>query len=236
MDEILFQKRNKTYGAYDLRKKYARVLSFSAIITLATFTIFIILVFFKGQIIKKDTDNLSYIFNLKNYGHSLPQKRSDPPASGGIKIPNRVPLVVDSLSIADTIINNADGNGSDTTGHGNGNGNGSEDGQVYFSAQEPPAFPGGEKERMRFLQQNINYPPQAKQKKIHGTVYISFIVEKNGSISNIKLLRGIGYGCDEEAVRVVNSMPKWSPGKQNGVAVRVQIVIPLVFIINNSNT
>jgi periplasmic protein TonB len=236
MDEILFRNRNKTYGAYDLRRRYARVLSFSAIITLATFIVFILIVFFEGQDIKKDTDDRSYIFDLNNGGQSLPQKRSDPPASGGIKIPNRVPLVVDSLPVSDTIINTADGNGSDTTGHGAGNGNGSGDGPVYFSAQEPPAFPGGEKERMHFLQQNINYPPQAKQKKIHGAVYISFIVEKNGSISNIKLLRGIGYGCDEEAVRVVNSMPKWIPGKQNGVAVRVQVVIPLVFIINNSIT
>jgi protein TonB len=138
----------------------------------------------------------------------------------------------DSISKTDTLVNPADGNGTDTTGTGIGDGNNNGDGSIYFSAQQAPSFPGGEKARTRFLQQNIIYPPEALKKKIKGAVYVSFIVEKNGSISNVKLLKGIGYGCDEEALRVVNSMPNWIPGRQNGIPVRVQIAIPLIFTLN----
>jgi protein TonB len=81
----------------------------------------------------------------------------------------------------------------------------------------------------KYLSENIKYPEQAKKDKIQGKVYISFVVEKDGSVADAKVLRGIGGGCDEEALRVVNAMPKWTPGKMRNTPVRVQFNLPVVF-------
>jgi len=85
---------------------------------------------------------------------------------------------------------------------------------------------------MTYLGNNIKYPQLARESNIQGIVYVSFIVEANGSISNVKLARGIGGGCDDEAVRVVKDMPKWNPGKQRGKPVRVQFNLPVRFILH----
>jgi len=94
-----------------------------------------------------------------------------------------------------------------------------------------PSFPGGEAARMKFLQENINYPQMARESGIQGTVYVTFVVEPSGAVSDVRILRGIGGGCDEEAVRVVQSMPEWFPGKQLGKAVRVQFNMPIKFTL-----
>jgi len=75
----------------------------------------------------------------------------------------------------------------------------------------------------------MKYPKKAKEQGIQGRVYITFVVEPSGSVTNIQLLRGIGGGCDEEAIRVVKLMPKWEPGTQRGQAVRVQFNMPIKF-------
>ena len=96
-------------------------------------------------------------------------------------------------------------------------------------AEIMPAFPGGEEKLFEFISKNIKYPQLARETGTQGRVYISFIVEPDGSISHVELLRGIGAGCDEEALRVVKAMPKWSPGRQCGKAVRVVYNLPVNF-------
>jgi protein TonB len=95
--------------------------------------------------------------------------------------------------------------------------------------EEEPEFPGGEEAMMRFLQTNIKYPPMAIQMGDQGKVYVRFVVEPDGSISNAEIARGVTSEIDREALRVVQTMPKWKPGKQRGRAVRVRIVVPIVF-------
>ncbi|HJN06522.1 MAG TPA: energy transducer TonB [Bacteroidales bacterium] len=99
---------------------------------------------------------------------------------------------------------------------------------TYFPA-EKPSFPGGYKAMMSFLKKNIVYPKLANKINITGKVYIEFTVEKDGSVSDLIVLRGIGGGCEEEALRVVNMMPKWNCGKQNGIPVRVRLTLPIKF-------
>lgn len=101
--------------------------------------------------------------------------------------------------------------------------------QVFQVVEVDPEFPGGMEALIKYLSENIKYPEQAKKDKIQGKVYISFVVEKDGSVADAKVLRGIGGGCDEEALRVVNAMPKWTPGKQRNTPVRVQFNLPVVF-------
>ena len=83
----------------------------------------------------------------------------------------------------------------------------------------------------KFLQQNIKYPAEARQKKIQGKVFITFIIEKDGSFSNLRVLRDPGYGCGTEALRVMKLSPKWNPGIQNGHKVRVQYTMPINFTL-----
>jgi len=101
--------------------------------------------------------------------------------------------------------------------------------EIFQIVEEMPAFPGGEAKLMEYVAKNIKYPQIARETGIQGRVFVGFVVEPDGSISNVKLLRGIGGGCDEEAMRVIKSLAKWKPGKQRGKAVRVSYQIPVVF-------
>ncbi len=103
--------------------------------------------------------------------------------------------------------------------------------EIFTVVEESPSYPGGDEARIRFLQQNIQYPQMARESGIQGTVYVTFVVEKNGSVTDVRVLRGIGGGCDEEAVRVIKAMPKWNPGKQRGKPVRVQFNMPIKFTL-----
>ena len=101
--------------------------------------------------------------------------------------------------------------------------------EIFQIVEEMPSFPGGEAELMKYVGSHIKYPQIARETGIQGRVFVGFVVEPDGSISNVKLLRGIGGGCDEEAMRVIKSLPKWKPGKQRGKAVRVSYQIPVFF-------
>ena len=107
---------------------------------------------------------------------------------------------------------------------------------VFQIVEQMPQFPGGEQALMEFVAKSVVYPEEAKEKNISGRVFVSFVVEKDGSVSNVKVLRGIGGGCDEEAVRVIKSMPKWQPGKMKGEPVRVSYQIPFNFKLDNEPT
>jgi len=104
-----------------------------------------------------------------------------------------------------------------------------EEQQIFQVVENMPEFPGGRAALMKYLATNIKYPPYAKEAGIQGRVFINFVVERDGSITAVKVLRGIGGGCDEEAIRVVKNMPKWSPGMQRGKPVRVSFNLPVKF-------
>jgi len=105
------------------------------------------------------------------------------------------------------------------------------DDKVFTEVEHVPNYPGGVDKFYKFLQENIKYPAEAKSKKIQGKVFVSFIVEKDGSLSGIKTIRDPGAGCGPEAVRVMKLSPKWNPGVQNGHKVRVQYTLPISFTL-----
>ena len=100
---------------------------------------------------------------------------------------------------------------------------------IYQIVDQMPEFPGGTEALLKFVANNVKYPEKAKDEEISGRVFISFVIEKDGSVSNVEVKRGIGGGCDDEAVRVVKAMPKWKPGKQDGKPVRVNYMMPFNF-------
>ncbi len=103
---------------------------------------------------------------------------------------------------------------------------------VYTVVEVMPEFPGGNEALFAYISKNIKYPEKAKKEKIQGRVFVSFVVEKSGNVSNASILRGIGGGCDEESLRVVSEMPDWKPGLQDGKPVRVQFNLPIKFALN----
>jgi len=105
--------------------------------------------------------------------------------------------------------------------------------KIFKVVQSMPEFPGGMEAMQRYLKENLQYPQEDRSIGIQGTVYVFFIVEKDGTISNVSLARGIGGSCDQEALRVVSRMPRWVPGMQMTKPVRVQISLPISFRLMN---
>jgi periplasmic protein TonB len=103
--------------------------------------------------------------------------------------------------------------------------------EIFLIVEEMPSFPGGEAQLVKYLSDNIKYPPIARENGITGTVFVTFVVGPDGQVKDVKVLRGIGGGCDEEAKRVVMNMPKWKAGKQRGKPVSVQYNLPIRFTL-----
>lgn len=103
--------------------------------------------------------------------------------------------------------------------------------EIFLIVEKMPSFPGGDAQLVKYLSENIKYPAIARENGITGTVFVTFVVGPDGSVKDVKVLRGIGGGCDEEAKRVVMAMPKWEAGKQRGKPVSVQYNLPIRFIL-----
>ena len=107
-----------------------------------------------------------------------------------------------------------------------------DDDEFFMVVENMPEFPGGDLGLMKYIQKNVKYPPIAKEYNITGKVYVQFIVDKSGTVTNVKVVRGVDKNLDAEAVRVVKSLPKYKPGKQRGKPVRVMFTIPINFTLN----
>jgi TonB family protein len=105
----------------------------------------------------------------------------------------------------------------------------------YTVVEKQPSFVGGQEGLVKFLQENIQYPEVAKKNGVQGKVYVTFVIKADGSVADVKILRGVGAGCDEEAFRVVKMMPKWNPGLQKGKPVNVAYNLPIMFKLDNKS-
>lgn len=110
---------------------------------------------------------------------------------------------------------------------------GTTDNNIYVDGVEKfPEFPGGMAAWTKFIQKNLRYPYMAQDAGIQGKVFLNFVVEKDGSITDVTVSRGIGYGCDDEAVRVIKKSPRWIAGRQNNQTVRVRYSMPISYMLN----
>ncbi len=103
------------------------------------------------------------------------------------------------------------------------------DNNIYALVDEPAKYPGGQAEMFKYLKDNLKYPEVAKANNVHGRVIVAFVIEKDGSTSEFKVKRGLSNECNEEAIRLIKSMPKWEPGKKKGKAVRTSMMVPVNF-------
>ena len=104
---------------------------------------------------------------------------------------------------------------------------------VFIIVEDMPEFPGGEIALRKYIAENVLYPEMAKENDIQGTVYVRFVVDTDGSVSNVEVLRGVDPLLDKEAKRVVETLPKWKPGRQRGKAVKVSHSVPIKFALQN---
>jgi protein TonB len=255
MDDMVFEYRNKNYGAYILRKIYDKNITISSLVASGLFLIFIatpyILALSKGAPEEKKLD-LSQV-DLQQAPPQDPKEppppivEPPPPLKSTIQFtpPEPVPdeqvkenRVVTQDDLKDLDISNkteqGDPNGVDRSllDENNKGPVDVEDNSVQTYVEQMPEFPGGEAALMKYLHDHINYPPLAVENEIQGKVIIDFVVGKDGSISKITVAKSLGFGCDQEAVRVISTMPKWNPGKQNGRSVNVSYKVPVKFTLH----
>lgn len=101
--------------------------------------------------------------------------------------------------------------------------------EVFLFVEDEAEFPGGKAAFLKYIGERIKYPSPARRMAVEGKVFVSFIVDKDGSLIEVKVEKGIGAGCDEEAVRVIQSAPRWKPARQRGKAVKQKMVVPIIF-------
>jgi protein TonB len=247
IDEIVFEKRNKEYGAYFLRKAYNRFLSRAltvSVVAILLATIIPFIIFKQARSVNVDKNVGAEFANLDapKTDDAPPPPPPPPPEALEQKVKFTAPVVTTD-SVEDTgMLNQDDLNqqSTNTTPVETDEEIVVDDSQNQVIEQQAPvltivelmpAFDGGEEAMYKWLSENIKYPQVAKETGIQGTVVVTFVVEKDGGITGVQVLKDIGGGCGDEAIRVVKAMPKWKSGKQNGVPVRVQFNLPIRFTL-----
>ena len=264
--DIIFDNRNKAYGAYELRKNYhirlRRSMMIAATLIMLTVSAPIVASMFdKPIVVDLPNDHPRIIKDIeviipKEPEPKVPEAKPLEPSNPVTTIANTTPIIEAAAAVNDADlpptkeelkdavagIENKEGEGTDVLDlpiidhEGEGSGiipqePAPNDNEIFddVDVSQMPEFPGGEEELIRYLAQNIQYPKQALDGNTEGRVLIGFVVNKEGDIDDVKVLRSIGDGCDEEAVRVIHKMPKWKPGKNNGKLVNVFYNLPVTF-------
>lgn len=264
---LVFNNRNKNYGAYALRMQSSGILFKAFMIVAPLFTLLfvgpMIYAQFKSKpdtvvdvVVEPKVQDLTKIHEMKK---EEPKKEEpaksepikDPAPAKSVKLTNNIAIVKETIEEPPTTVQVQEAVIASTTQQGEtgkintvepsanagGGGGTATEGTVdngikeIYDIQEYPEFPGGMTAWAKFLQKNLRYPYMAQESGIQGKVYVSFVVEPDGSISNVALVKGIGYGCDEEAIRVIKKSPIWKAGRQNNQKVRVRYNMPINYTI-----
>lgn len=248
--EIVFQNKNKQYGAYDMRKSSSKRHAIALSVAIGFFLIAILSPILIKKLAENARDTDQTVRTLTKINLDKPKDKEipkpltppPPPIRNTIKFVPPVitkdelvpedekPIINEEIVKTNTAISTADVKGGI-------------DEPIPIVAQvaeveEPfavveqmPEFDGGERALMNFVNANIRYPSIALENGVSGMVIVRFVVDKEGRVSNGTVLRGIGSGCDEEALRIIKKMPPWKPGKQGGRAVPVWFTLPIRFTL-----
>lgn len=262
--DLVFEGRNKAYGAYRLRKSTTKrnILAMVAVVLLLIVAFIILTVknFVDEQRAKVAMTQVAELTNYKQ-----PEKKAEVKQKKVEVEPERVverlkssikftaPVIKkdeevkpdEELKTQDELMSTKTAIGTfDVKGNDEANGEvlkakeviaepeppkHEEENKVFDIVEQQPMFPGGQTALMKYLSEHTKYPVVAQENGVQGRVTVQFVVEKDGSISDVHVLRGVDPSLDKEAVRVVKSMPRWTPGKQNGINVRVNYRVPVLF-------
>lgn len=244
-DEIVFENRNKEYGAYLLRKKYNRNLLTGMIIGIIILGTAIIAPYINAKALENRAKRAERQVEIQMENLDQPQENVEPPpppppppAETVEQVKYVAPVVVDSVkpedvkqlmtadqaqvevkneevSVVEEVQEEVKEEEAPT--------------EVFVVVEEMPAFPGGDKALMEFIYANIQYPEIAKENNIQGRVILRFCVTYKGGVDQVQIIRGVDKSLDDEAVRVIKLLPAWKPGKQGGKPVNVWYSVPVTF-------
>lgn len=261
LDEIVFEGRNKAYGAYALRLNYAHNVKKAFFAGIALFSVMIYLPKALSSLTPEKKTDISVIGEFSDFTieQKEPEIYTPPPPAEEAPVQKQVrflppevvtdvaeespPPAIETLENAQISSQNVEGEDfrddivvppSETIQPSKGSSIGAEsviDNTVHLHVEQQPEFDGGQEALSKFLSRHIKYPPQAARAGIQGRVIVQFTVMPDGTIADISTVKGIGFGCDEEAERVIRLMPPWRPGKQAGRAVRVRFTLPVHFAL-----
>jgi periplasmic protein TonB len=258
-DDLIFEHRNRAYGAYDLRKSYRSTLGRALVLGSVLFMGALGIPSLYALVKPVQTDRMTNEITLTTVRTEtppeekvvIPPKKEIAPTVATVK--NLVPEVVadapDDVPPIATVDELTEATSGPTTQEG--------DGELieaptlaaptvvekametlepkedtpFVVVEQQPEFPGGLPALAAYLQKNLRYPSAASSASVSGKVYLSFVVNADGSLVDVEVAKGIGFGCDDEALRVVKAMPRWKAGRQSGRAVRVKFSLPVVFQI-----
>jgi periplasmic protein TonB len=237
-DEIIFENRNKSYGAYLIRKRYNATTSISILIGVTLSTIILLAFSSNSEKIIANPDPVIVVAKLAPL--IQPPDNPEPKTSSALAevIKNVAPVVITDTSLNmndlptfdELIKTEVDKPITDTIPViSEGDQLVPNDPVIFTIVQEMPQFPGGDQELLKFIAGHIIYPEDARDVNLQGRVVIQFVVNKDGSVDRAHVLKGIDPALDNEAVRVVNSLPRFKPGRQNGVPVPVWFSVPILF-------
>lgn len=262
LDEIVFEGRNKDYGAYSLRKNYSRYLTKASLIGIGIFGGALLAAWSFNKFGGSDQEELQSVeIDLSKLKEEKQEEKKpdipppplepeppkqeiaqikfippEPKADDEVKNEEPPPKVEE---VENKVISNINKEGAETEevaaapppveAPKPAEIEQPREDEIFTTVEQQPEFPGGQREMYAFIGKNLKYPSQAQRANVSGRVFAKFVVERDGRIGDVQILKGIGFGCDEEAQRVIKSMPKWNPGKQNGRSVRVFFTMPINF-------
>lgn len=259
LNDIVFENRNKSYGAYDLRKGYGQTVQRSVVMGVAFFLLLVMFPQLYAKLVPDPKpDDVAWLVQAETVNIKMeeppappPAKEELPPVQKTVKsltpevLPDdkveieELPPVVDDLSNAQPSTETADGMEdldvivppveNTVAPKAEAAGIEARKEETFTFVEQSPQYAGGNEAMAAFLRKNLKYPRLATQAGVQGKVFVQFTVGSDGKIENATAVKGIGFGCDEEAVRVVKMMKDWMPGKQAGVPVRVRFTLPIAF-------
>ncbi|WP_245327781.1 energy transducer TonB [Hymenobacter fodinae] len=265
LDDIVFEGRNKAYGAYVIRRVYGKHVTRAVLLAVAFFAIMIAFplvarMMKKEEVVKDDAMlKVNELMEAPPLDATKPPPPPPPPPDAPPPPPPKLstvkftPPVVkkdeevkkveeipdqedlkEKTVATETVKGNTD-NPADLAGLEPGEGTKAVEEVVeskpYTYVEQMPVFPGGTEALLAYIGKNIKYPAMALRNQVEGRVFIKFVVGADGSVTNAEVQKGIGAGCDEESLRVIKNLPKFTPGKQNGRAVPVYYTVPVTFAI-----
>lgn len=251
-EDIVFENRNKDYGAYTLRTLYSKNVVWGVVITLVLIALVFyssdIIALFKGEEVVEKAPPRKLVYTELSAPPPIDKPKPPPPQVQLPKLQKVIKFVppkvvkeevVEEVPTIEEIKQNEvaaveiegptevvfEEPVEEVIVE-------EETDKIFTVVEQQPEFQGGYEAMMNFIKKNMRYPASARRMGVDGTVYVSFVVSKDGSISEVKTIRGISADCDKEAMRVVSMMPPWKPGKQNGKPVFVRFVLPIKFKLN----
>jgi len=247
-DDLVFENRNKEYGAYKIRKKYKRTVLWAMLVGVIIMCTAIITPYVMASVSQRREQKVEKAVEAKMENLDQPHEEiappppPPPPVEAQAQVKYVAPVVVDSVKATDKtnlatiddvkeivtdeavveVVEEVKEEVQEEV----------KEEEVFLVVEEMPSFGSGDANGFRsYVAENMKYPEVAAENGIQGRVFVQFVVEADGRLTNVRVIRGVDPSLDKEAVRVVSNSPKWNPGKQRGKPVRVSFTFPITFVL-----